>query len=476
MRLYRCITILLLSLLPWVAQAISTIDLNHTIQQIHQANCLDSSQTAIRVVSVPQGRVIYSYNETVPLLPASTMKIVTTAAALHFLGPEYRFKTRTYHDGERINNVIQGNLYLRGGGDPKLTTEQLWLLVRKIKHSGIDQIQGNIIIDSHFFDSLDRAPTWKAQRSQRAYDAKLAALAVNYNVFAVHIQPNQHHGDALRVWIEPQLPYMQVLNKTKTIKRGRNTVRAWRNQNNNQTQITVQGKLPLKAYERTIFINVANPVRYAASLFQQLLQEADIRVTGHTQVGTVPNDAAGLYTHESPPLSLILKELNLYSSNFMAEQILKTIAAKTSGQGSHTNGLYLVKQFLIQLGVQLQNIHLADGSGLSYDNRFTALAMTDVLSKTYTRFDLGPDFVASLRVMGAKNSHSKRLKTSPARTKIRAKTGTLRNVSALAGYVSNQRGQLFAYAFFLNNHRCGYHGADRIEDAILTALYEVVNQ
>lgn len=439
-----------------------------------KARCLDDDQTSVSVVAMPSGKVIYASNTSQPLLPASVMKIITTAAALHHLSPEYRFKTQFLHNGTRKNGVIQGDLIIRGGGDPRLSTEQFWYVANQIKASGINEITGNLVVDTHFFDQYDRAPEWEIERTQRAYDAKLGVLSLNFNTIAIHVQPGSQVGDRLNAWLDPMPAYIDLHNTSRTIKRGRSTIWAHRNENiPGQLQMQIGGKLPIGVQEKIIRLNIDNPTRYAAETFRALLQQVGVKING--EIKTVSTSLAGneLYTHLSEPLSLILKELNTYSNNFTAEQIIKTIAAERFGTpGSHAEGLRLVKDFLRIIGANLQNVILADGSGLSRKNRLTTQIMTDLLTAMYSRFDIGPDFIAALRVMGADGVLSKRLSNSPARGKIRAKTGTLIKVSTLAGYVESKNKTVFAYALFLNNNRCGHWRADKVEDSIVTAIYE----
>jgi D-alanyl-D-alanine carboxypeptidase/D-alanyl-D-alanine-endopeptidase (penicillin-binding protein 4) len=447
--------------------------LNQTVDKVLQAKCLDNNQTAVSIISIPKGDPVYAYNSSVPLLPASTLKVVTTAASLNYLGPEFRFHTRIYHTGQRSGNTINGDLVIKGGGDPKLSAENLWRIAEQLKDSGVNLVTGNLIYDISFFDGLDKAPAWEEVRSQRAYDAKLCALSLNFNTITIHVLPTIP-GQPLKVWLEPAPHYIQIINDTRTTSNSRNTVSARREMTDEgQTYVKVAGRLSSNASEKTIRLNVLNPSRYAVESFRSILAETGIRIAGQTVRAVTPNDAKLLYTHSSPPLSLILKELNTFSNNFIAEQIVKTMAAKEMGlPGSHAQGLQLVANFLRDSGVQTRGLILADGSGLSRRNRFTVQAMTDLLADMYPRFDIGPDFLASLRVMGANGVHSKRLANSPAKAKIRAKTGTLRKVSTLTGYVPSQTGELYAYALFLNNNRCGYRGADRIEDKIVNAIYQ----
>lgn len=447
-----------------------------TIDNALNSRCLDESQTAASVISLPSGRPIYSHNALQPLLPASVMKIITTAAALHYLGPEYRFKTTFMHTGQRQGDVIHGDLIIRGGGDPLLSTENFWQIATRIKASGINEITGDLIVDAHFFDTYDRAPAWEIERTQKAYDAKLAALSLNFNTVSVHLQPSNHVGEMIRTWLEPATPYIQLQNTAKTIQRGKTTVSAYRSAEESlgQVYLYVRGRLPAGSQEKVIRLNIDNPIRYAAETFKAILQQNGVNLAGVTKISYNPVAGQELYYHLSEPLSVILKELNTFSNNFTAEQILKTIAAEKAGTpGSHKNGLRLVEDFLHLSHVNTQGVVLQDGSGLSRANRMTTQAITEVLSSMYSRFDVGPDFITALRVMGADGVLSQRLAKSPARGQIRAKTGTLHRVSTLAGYVATPHGKVFAYAIFLNNNRCGPWRADRIEDRIVNAIHEL---
>ena len=470
-KLHQLLTAKFLILLT--VSAYSQSNLTQEIDNALAENCLNKRETSIRVIALPSGKELYTNNIHEPLLPASVMKLITTAAALHYLGPEYRFTTEFLYNGVRKSNVIQGDLVIRAGADPRLITENLWIIASQIKASGINEVTGDLVVDTHFFDESDKAPEWEEERSQRAYDAKLSALVLNFNSIAIHLQPGSDAGDTLNAWLDPPLPYIELHNSAKTIRRGRTTVGAHRTETvPGNVKIQVRGNLPISAREKVIYFNVDQPTRYAAETFRALLLKAGVKIKGETKIVSTPVTAKLLYQHFSPPLSLILKELNIYSNNLTAEQIVKTIAAERYGTpGTHAEGLRLIEEFLRISGVNLQGVLITDGSGLSRKNRMTTVAITALLSSMYSRFDIGPDFMTAMHIMGTNGILSKRLSSSPARGKIRAKTGTLRGISTLAGYVASQDGKIFAYALFFNNNRCGHWNADRIEDRIITAIY-----
>ncbi len=449
------------------------MQLQQAVDDTLNKHCLASKQTAVSIVRLPDGQAVYNKNASTPLLPASILKLATTAAALNYLGPEYRFKTKVYHTGAFDNGVIEGDVYLKGEGDPTLSSENLWYISNQLRQKGIEKINGQIYADVSFFDDYDRSPNWVVNHSQRPHDAKIGALSLNLNTIAVHIAPSEQVGEPAQAWLDPAPAHILLDIAAQTTGKGKKqSIWAQRLEDNGQTIIKVKGAVRVNDRERAVFLTVDNPTRYTIETFKSYLTKLGIDVLGDTATGVTPASAKLLHQYKSEPLSVILKELNTYSNNMIAEHLIKTIAATQTGErGSHEAGLRLVQQFLNQLNIRSEGVVLADGSGLSRQNQFTAQAMTDLLTKMLARFDIGPDFLATLRVFGAQGVNTHRLSDSPARAKVRAKTGTLYKVSNLAGYVPSEQGQLYAYAIMLNNNSCGNQGADNVEDQVVEAIY-----
>lgn len=443
------------------------------IEKALTAQCLGDKKTSVSVVSLPSGQSIYSRNASTPLLPASIMKLVTSAAALHYLGPEYRFETGLFYTGERVGDTIQGHLVIRGGGDPKLTPEQLWYIAMQVKGLGITKVLGNLVVDDSFFDENTSTPTQENEgTTQSAYDAKVGALSVNFNTVATHVSSGMNVGDPLIVWLEPQSDYVYLDNKTSTTRNGGINISVDRIIRDDKVEVRVRGSMPIDTKTQSFYRSIDNPLRHAGETFFSFLRQAGVEITGTIQFGITAQRATTVYQHKSIPLLAILKELNTYSNNFIAEQIFKTIATKAVGQrGSHKLASQLVTHFLTEAGVDIRGVNIVDGSGLSRQNRLTAQAMTDLLTAISRRFDIGVDFMSSLRLMGREGEFSDRFDDSTAQGLVRAKTGTLSGVSTLAGYVANVEHQPFAFAIFLNNNSCGYHGADRVEERIVNAIH-----
>ncbi|MCK5716856.1 MAG: D-alanyl-D-alanine carboxypeptidase/D-alanyl-D-alanine-endopeptidase [Thiomargarita sp.] len=444
--------------LLFITHTVTAQTLSQKINEILRNSCLDSKQTSINITSIPNRKNLYAYNANTPLRPASVQKIITSAAALHYLTPEYRFKTTLLHTGQRKGNTIFGNLIIRGGGDPRLSTKILWHLISQLKASGITRITGKLIIDAHFLDKQEKAPIWSKKRSQRAYDAKLSALPLNFNSIHIHVQAGEKMGDPLNAWVDPA--YLILKNNTNTTQKGKKSVSV----NRNAQQIVIKGSLPLKAKEQHIYRNVTNPLDYLAQTFHSLLKQAGITITQSTQIRYTKTKGTQLYQHHSQTLSTIVKELNMYSNNMTAEQILKTIAAeRIKKPGTHQAGLKLLKKFLTLKNnrINTKGIRLKDASGLSHSNRMTTRAITDLLATMYTRFDIGFDFISSLPIK----------KNRFLQGNARVKTGSLTKVSNIVGYLENKRGQIISFAIFLNNNSCGSKKADKIENSIINAIY-----
>lgn len=446
--------------------------LGERIEKALGSDCLNREKTAVRVIDAETGEVLYDKNGSTPLVPASVMKLFTTASALHYLGPAYRFTTDVLRTGAFEDGAIKGDLIIRGGGDPKLTPEELWIIAREIKARGVSQVTGDVVVDDSFFDGRRLAPKWSERRTQRAYDAKLGALSVNFNTVTVKIHPGRRAGDPLLVTLEPESDYINLVNKGTTTSSGRNSVSARRVKSGVGARLVISGSMRMGDDGKTFYVNIDNPLKYAAEAFRAALAREGIEIKGSVRAGVAGNDALLLLTHKSAPLSVILRELNRYSSNFVAEQITKTIAAETNGEpGAHNEAITLLKKLLAELGVDTAGTVFTDGSGLSRKNRLTAKALTGLLAAMKKRFDIGPDFIASLGIMGVDGSVKERMENSPASARARAKTGTLAGVSSLAGYVAGNEGGLYAFAIMSNENGCYYKKADELEDEIVTAIH-----
>lgn len=436
---------------------------------------LRKAMAGVHVRDLKTGRTLFAHNGARLFNPASNMKLFTTASALWFLGANYKFRTEVRRDRDFKNGVVNGNLYVKGYGDPTLTTEQVFGVVNQIALKGIREVKGDLVVDDTFFDSVFEGPGWDQEHGDHAYAAPVGALSFNFNTFEVHTLPGDQVGAPVRVSVWPDVPSIQVVSTAKT--RGRGTrARIWTGtsrESGDAIRVTVRGSMAVNdIWGRIKRSRVHNPSLFAGQMLKQMLQMRGIKVKGRLRFrkmakrGTVP-----ILTHFSRPLAEIVSTLNKYSNNFMAEQILKTLGAELSDQpGSWKNGSDAVREFLTEIGVDGKQVVLANGSGLNDVNRITPQQVTQVLQAMYKRFDVRPEFVASLAVAGHSGTIHSRFEDSPAQSKLRAKTGSLTGVSALSGYVESKDGKILAFSVMMNDYQGRARSMWRIQDAIGIAL------
>ena len=439
------------------------------VKKILDNSCLKKNNFGIKVYSLDRGESIFELRAEKLFVPASNLKILTTAVALQTLGPNYRFPTRLFTDGTLKDEVLNGNLYIKGYGDPKFVTEQMWLLVNELKNLPMRRITGNIIGDDSFFDDKKRVKTWIKNPGAQAYEAPLGALSFNFNTVQAYVSPGHKAGSKPNIVIEPNTEYITLDNQAKTLKLGkRNRLIVNRVDHNGFDEITVSGGIRLNQARAQYFLNITDPTQYTLSVLKKYLEHVGIQFTGKIEQGRVPEGAMKLLTHESEPLSLALQGLNKFSNNFVAEQILKTIGAEKYGPpGTTLKGLKAFEEYLMTLGYRENQYKVLDGSGLSRQNRLSPQMIIDVLR--YVKNDLGvyPEFVSALGVMGVDGNVKNRMRGVKSSERARVKTGTLNFVSALSGYFQSRDDETFAFSILMNSLKCSNGRIKKIQDQII---------
>lgn len=444
------------------------------LEEIMRAPELAKAFAGVHVRSIKDDRVLFDHNGGKLFNPASNMKILTTATALWYLGPTYRFRTEARRDPDLRNGTLNGNLYIKGFGDPTLTSEEIFGFVNQIALRGIKKITGHVIIDSTFFDDVSEGPGWDQEHGDHAYAAPIGALSANFNTFEVRILPGERVGAPVRAEIWPPVPGLEVVVSASTRGRGaRSRIWVGTTRVGDGVRVTVRGSIPINYYEgQVVRKRIHDPTLYAGWMIHQMLEMRGIDVRGRVRVGTMPSRGIiPVATHWSRPLAEIVSTLNKYSNNFMAEQILKTVGAELfEPPATWAKGNAAIRDLLLELGVEDGTFVLANGSGLNDVNRVTPRQIGRVLAAMYERFELRPEFVSSLAVAGRSGTITGRFENSPAQLRLRAKTGSLTGVSALSGYVVTQTNDILVFSVMMND----YHGRARtmwrIQDRIGIAL------
>jgi D-alanyl-D-alanine carboxypeptidase/D-alanyl-D-alanine-endopeptidase (penicillin-binding protein 4) len=450
-----------------VAEALATIDKSWLFAR---------TNAGLAVVDLTSGQEVYSRNGDRLLNPASTMKVVTAAAALRNLGPSYRFTTDIFYDGElEPGGTLKGNLYIKGHGDPTFVSEKLWKMVGEIELMGVERVEGSVIFDDSFHRGSTMIPGWdKPEDLEKgtSYFASLSALSLNANTVVMVVRPGAEVGSTARVDLElPVDGYVQFDNQVRTGPPGtRKFVEVKREALPDATKFTLEGSVPVDDLDRTwIRRTVADPTAHFMAAIRQQFDDQDIDVEGKFIRGTTPVEAELLLSMDSPPLSQILADMNKSSLNFVAEQVLRTVGAEIAGEGSTEAGIGVVSQYLTSIGVAPQDVVLVNGSGLSREAKLKPNALTRVLLDMARDPRVGSEFSASLAISGTDGTLWSRLREDPGR--LRGKTGTLDEVHCLTGYIDSQGGKRYAFAFLVNNYGTRLQAVRDVHDAFARQMF-----
>lgn len=427
----------------------------------------------IKAVSCETGEVFYEKNGNNLFTPASNVKLFTTAGALHFLGPSFRFNTRMYADSTREGSVLRGNLYLVGGGDPDFTHEELQEMVEDLRNRGIERIEGDIVVDNSDFDLDPWGPGWMWDEGPLWYFAPVDAMTVNDNCVTVIVSPGESDGDLAIARLDPPTDYVQVNMEAVTVAAdsGGNLEvdRRWKTKEN---IVDVSGEIHVDDDARSFVLSVENPSLYAGTLLGELLDREGIEFAGSVYQDTVPNGTFLITTLLSGPLSTSIKNFLKISDNLTGELLVKKIGAVTdSTVGTWENGLKAIRTFLQQeVGIDTTRFVLADGSGISRYNLVSANHIVQLLLWASDNFQIFPEFSSALPIGGADGTLRKRMLSLDTRKKARAKTGTLQGVSSLSGYVTTADGELLAFSLLMNGYTGGTDPYRRLQDRIVSIL------
>ncbi len=408
-----------------------------------------------------------STNENTLFVPASNQKILTTAAVLETLGPDYRFETDFVATKEvDENGLLESDLYVIGSGDPFLVPEQIDRLGYELEAKNIRKIKGNLIVDDSLFEIPAIGPGFDDDESYRAYRAPQGALSVNFNSVAVTVMPGVEANAPARIQVIPPQRYTVLDNQTKTVMgRMRQWIRVetpmedWRN------KIVVTGGISGNYRPLTYHRRIDNVPIFSGWTIHDILKRHDIRFTGTVKTGKAPeNDAVLIHRFESLPLSSMCRLINKYSNNFMAEMVLlKLGAVRFEAPGNWEKGAKAMAEYLKSLGIDTTPYLLSNGSGMGDVNRISPSLLVSVLRHMALNYESGPEFVASLTVSGVDGTLATRYDIPDVKQAVRGKTGTLSDVMALSGYVLNRGCERVVFSLLFN----GIAGKprDRLYDA-----------
>lgn len=457
-------------------------DLDRAIRSARSRN----DAWGVLVVSLTHGDTLYAFEPDAPLAPASNMKLFTTAAALYYLGPKYHFNTFLMADGPLVDGVLQGDLVLYGTGDPTFSdrfgreTDVFEAFADTLLAQGIREVTGNVVGDASYFRGSGSGEGWQDNYIDAAYAAPASALSFAENVATIRVEPGGQSGWRPEIRLVPGGEGIAIVNQATTVASGRTSIRAGRSEYGGP--LVVRGQISSRSRGVLRSMPVSDPARYAAAVLREVLIDRGIAVGGNVQS---VDDPAGspvtgrsvfapaldrrqplrvLAVHASTSLLDIIEVVNKRSHNLYAEQTLRTVGRVATGEGSAAGGAHAVRHFLAsELGTDTTALTLLDGSGLSPLNRVTARTVVELLDYM-AGSAMAEDYLSTLPEAGARDGLRRMLRTA-AVGKLRAKTGTLRDVSALSGYVRAANGELLAFSI-LSNGVASTWRSKRVEDTI----------
>ncbi|SAK52798.1 D-alanyl-D-alanine carboxypeptidase/D-alanyl-D-alanine-endopeptidase [Caballeronia catudaia] len=433
---------------------------------------LSSISVVVQRVGAPVPLVSVNANE--PMLPASTMKLVTTYAGLSILGPDYRWKTTAYADGEPdAQGVLHGNLYIQGTGDPKLVPEELIDLVEQIRKNGITGIDGALVLDKRYFDASTRDLPAFDNDDSAPYNVGPDPLLYAFKSLSFTLTPSADGQVAIDVL--PQLAQLQIDNELRVTRGACTGSLQAASPSVAQTQggfvqASFIGDYPLRCGSRTVNVAALDHSTFFAGGFLALWKQAGGTFQGTTREGPTPSNARLVGTHRSPVLSDVVRDINKFSNNVMARNLFLTIGASQAKPPATTaKSAAAIQSFLKRSALPMNGLALDNGSGLSRDEHITATSLADLLQAANAS-PVAQVFVESLPIAGVDGTMRNRLTNAGALGNAHIKTGTLRDVRAIAGYVGAANGESYVVVSFINDPRA--EAARAAHDALLEWVYE----
>ncbi|MGZ5094451.1 MAG: D-alanyl-D-alanine carboxypeptidase/D-alanyl-D-alanine endopeptidase [Burkholderiales bacterium] len=433
---------------------------------------IPENSVGLYVRDVSADRPVVAHGADRALNPASTMKLVTTYSALELIGSAYTWNTEVYATGAVQNEVLNGDLAIKGYGDPKLTLENFWLMLRNLRARGIREIRGDVVLDRTFFAADDYDPARFDEQPLRPYNTGPDALLVNFKAVTIQFVP-EAEARAVRLISEPSLPELQVVNNLVVDDA---PCADWvsrlkiDSQGNSETaRLIIGGVYSRDCGERTRSFSLLSHRAYVAGLFTQLWRDIGGTIAGTVRDGQVPEGARLIMSTRSDALSEVVRDINKYSNNVMARQLFLTLGALGDGApGTLAKGRNVIRQWLTERGAQMGEIVMDNGSGLSRTERITARGMGELLLAAF-RSPVMPELMASLPVVAVDGTMKKRLSTAEVAGQAHIKTGSLSGVRAIAGYVLDAKGRRMVVVFIVNHANAA--NAQPVQDALLRWIY-----
>ncbi|MFA5241260.1 MAG: D-alanyl-D-alanine carboxypeptidase/D-alanyl-D-alanine-endopeptidase [Sulfuricella sp.] len=462
---------LLVLLIVWSSVIANADSLPAPVRAALKEAGLPQSSLGVWVQDTQARRALLDVGAEHAMNPASSMKLVTTYAALELLGPAYRWKTETYAGGPLTGEALNDGLILKGYGDPKLTLENFWLLLRDLRQRGVRDIRGGVILDQSYFEPAAHDPAAFDNEPLRAYNTLPQALLVNFNAIRLRLLPDGH---GIRVVPDPAPSSLKVVSY---IEMDSAPCGDWREgiatevaAAGTERVLTLRGRFSATCGEKSFNLNLLPNGSYVDSVFRLLWEELGGTLNGSVRAGEVPPGAALLASFDSPPLGDAIRDINKFSNNVMARQLFLTLGAAQSGPpATPRKGTDAIEGWLAAKGLDFPELVLENGSGLSRLERISPRHLGTLLVSASNSPVFG-EFESSLPIVAVDGTMKKRLQDHAVAGHAHIKTGSLEGVRSVAGYVFDAKGRRMAVVAMVNHPRAG--AARPALDALLQWVYE----
>ena len=468
-RLLAALLLLAAATTPRAQPTSTPAGLAERIEDVLEDRAFDDAYWGVQVVNLDTGTTLFDWNGAKRFIPASNMKLLTTAAALDALGPGFRYRTRLYADGDVQNGTLRGDLVVRGAGDPtfggRFQDDDLTRVFRQwadsLRDAGIRRVQGVVVGDDDIFDNVHLGEGWQWDDLVWYYGAEVSGLQFGEGTVDVRVVGTSP-GEPARIEADPNFGYARFVNRSTTTAGG--GIREGYSRALSDNVFTVTASVPAGSVEREA-LAVVNPTEYFVSTMVGVFEQRGIEVDGDPvdvdEWGRRPRyeTMRRVASHDSPTLAEIAAETNTSSNNVYAEHLLRTLGSYVYRgtdlpTGSSSAGYAAMAPFLDSLGIDPESFRVADGSGLSALNRLTPDGVNKVLGGMYHHPDRATReaFYDSLPLGGFTGTIRNRYRSGDARGNVRAKTGYISGARALSGYVTSAAGDRIAFSLLCNNY------------------------
>ncbi|MCH8497031.1 MAG: D-alanyl-D-alanine carboxypeptidase/D-alanyl-D-alanine-endopeptidase [Marinobacter sp.] len=413
-------------------------------------------------------------NADVQMNPGSAMKVITTFAALELLGPAFQWETRVYTDGKLVGDILYGNLYVKFGGDPKLTEERLWSMMRELRYMGIRTVSGDLVLDGGYFHLPNDLPSFEDNGDNpfAPFLVEPSAYLTNFNLMHFQVRADERGTQA---WVTPQLDGVVIDNQVTATEEGPCPARRafeWKPEfrQDGLIRVNINGTLP-RGCRTTTYLSLLPQADYSASLIRALWSDMGGAIAGHNTSGETPEDARLLTRSSSQDLVTAVRDINKWSSNVMARQLLLTIGAEHRTEDDADDrqaGIRAITAWLETKGVNTAGMVIENGAGLSRDERLTAKQTAQILLLAWNS-QFRSDLMSSLPVIAMDGTMHRRLLNTALVGEGRIKTGYLEGVRSIAGFARDKDKTTWAVVGYVN-HTPAWNG-QALLDRVLYSLY-----